>query len=421
MIAGHAPLVKRLLLLVAGVLRFRLRAGAALQRAVRGDRLQRQDRRPRTAKADRDGFGVGGLVATAAVPSAVDRSRTVTVEFTGTVMPGLPWEMRPLTVSLETHPGEMQQVRYLVRNTSNRPVTGQAVPSVTPGQAALHFDKIECFCFSQQALAPGESKEMPLTFIVKPDIDKDIRHITLSYAFFSIDGQPMPRQRADHHNGGQAMTETMAAQPHSHHYHVPQPSLYPIILSGGMFTLALGFILKMNGFAPGPWIMLGGVGIILYVLFGWFGKVIGESQAGAYREWEDKSFRYGMVWFIASEVAFFAAFFGALFYMRDDLGARTRQHGVRPRHHAVARLHRRLALGRPQGRAIHADGRLGHPGHQHRPAAVIRRDGDLGALGAAQGQAHATQSRPRRHRRSRCALPRAASLRVLPRLPPNSA
>jgi cytochrome c oxidase assembly protein subunit 11 len=97
--------------------------------------------------------------------------------------------MRPLTVSLDTHPGAMQQVRYLVRNTSSRTITGQAVPSVTPGQAAQHFDKIECFCFSQQVLAPGESVEMPLTFIVKPDIDKDIRHITLSYAFFSIDGQ----------------------------------------------------------------------------------------------------------------------------------------------------------------------------------------------------------------------------------------
>jgi cytochrome c oxidase subunit 3 len=128
------------------------------------------------------------------------------------------------------------------------------------------------------------------------------------------------------------MNETMAAQPHSHPYHVPQPSLYPFILAGGMFTLALGFILKMNNFGAGNWIMLGGAGIILYVLFGWFGKVIGESQAGAYREWEDKSFRYGMVWFIASEVAFFAAFFGALFYVRTisvpELGNMVSAHGA---------------------------------------------------------------------------------------------
>ncbi|HJV93021.1 MAG TPA: cytochrome c oxidase subunit 3 [Azonexus sp.] len=115
-------------------------------------------------------------------------------------------------------------------------------------------------------------------------------------------------------------------------YFVPQPSLYPVILSGGMFLLALGFIAMINGAAFGKWIMLGGTGVILYVLFGWFGKVIGESQRGAYREWEDRSFRYGMVWFIATEVMFFAAFFGALFYVRviavPDLGGMVGAHGT---------------------------------------------------------------------------------------------
>lgn len=132
------------------------------------------------------GFSLGGFGSRTAEPlSRIDRSRTVTVEFTGTVMPGLPWDMRPLTFNLDIHPGEMQLVKYLVRNTSDQPITGQAVPSVSPGQAAQHFDKIECFCFSQQTLAPGESREMPLTFIVKPEIGKDIRHVTLSYSFFS--------------------------------------------------------------------------------------------------------------------------------------------------------------------------------------------------------------------------------------------
>ncbi|PKO87318.1 MAG: cytochrome c oxidase assembly protein [Betaproteobacteria bacterium HGW-Betaproteobacteria-12] len=135
------------------------------------------------------GFGVGGLKTAAGPASAVDLERRIRVEFTGTVMPGLPWDMRPLTLSLEVHPGELQQVSYLVRNTSDRPITGQAVPSVSPGQAAQHFEKIECFCFSQQTLAPGESMELPLAFIVKPEVDRDISQITLSYAFFSIDGQ----------------------------------------------------------------------------------------------------------------------------------------------------------------------------------------------------------------------------------------
>jgi len=101
------------------------------------------------------------------------------------------------------------------------------------------------------------------------------------------------------------------------HYFVPQPSIYPFILSGGMFLLALGFILQMNKYGVGPWIMLGGTGVILTVVIRWFGKIIHESQTGSYQQWEDKSFRYGMIWFILSEVAFFAAFFGALFYVRN--------------------------------------------------------------------------------------------------------
>ena len=137
----------------------------------------------------RDGFGIGGLKAETAPPANVDVTRTITVEFTGTVMPGLPWDMRPLTFKLDAHPGELQQVVSLVRNTSDREITGQAVPSVTPGQAAQYFDKIECFCFSQQTLGPGESREMPLAFIVKPGVSRDITHITLSYAFFGIEGQ----------------------------------------------------------------------------------------------------------------------------------------------------------------------------------------------------------------------------------------
>jgi len=115
-------------------------------------------------------------------------------------------------------------------------------------------------------------------------------------------------------------------------YFVPQPSLYPVILSAGMFLLALGFIGMINGAVFGKWVMLAGTGVILYVLFGWFGKVIGESQSGSYRHWEDQSFRYGMIWFIATEVMFFVAFFGALFYVRTisvpDLGGMVGAHGT---------------------------------------------------------------------------------------------
>jgi cytochrome c oxidase assembly protein subunit 11 len=138
-------------------------------------------------------FTSGGLAADAQPVGRVDRTRLITVEFTGTVMPGLPWEMRPLKNSVELHPGEMQQVAFLVRNTTDHAVIGQAIPSVTPGQAAQYFHKIECFCFNQQVLGPGEAREMPLMFIVKPELDTDVRTITLSYAFFKAP-EPAPRK-----------------------------------------------------------------------------------------------------------------------------------------------------------------------------------------------------------------------------------
>lgn len=100
------------------------------------------------------------------------------------------------------------------------------------------------------------------------------------------------------------------------HYYVPNPSPYPFILSTGLLLLTSGFIFKINHYAAGLWMMLLGLLCVLYVLFGWFGRVIGESEGGQYKTWEDRSFRIGMIVFISSEVAFFAAFFGALFFMR---------------------------------------------------------------------------------------------------------
>ena len=125
---------------------------------------------------------------------------------------------------------------------------------------------------------------------------------------------------------------THPAATHDNRYFIPPPSHYPVVLAGALFLLALGFILKINQFALGGWSMLVGAGLIYYVLFGWFGKVIAESREGAHKGWEDRSFRLGMVWFIASEVAFFAAFFGALFYVRSiavpDLLNMLPNHGV---------------------------------------------------------------------------------------------
>ena len=117
----------------------------------------------------------------------VDMSRTVTVEFTGLATSGLPWEFKPLTKKMELHPGETLEVKYLVRNLAKEEITGQAIPSVTPGESAPHFKKIECFCFTRQTLKPGETREMPVRFVVDAGLDKDVHTITLSYSFFNTD------------------------------------------------------------------------------------------------------------------------------------------------------------------------------------------------------------------------------------------
>lgn len=99
-------------------------------------------------------------------------------------------------------------------------------------------------------------------------------------------------------------------------YYLPNPSPWPVITSTGLFSLALGFVLFINHVAVGPWLMVLGFMIVVYVMFRWFGQVIGESESGIYNAQVDHSFRWGMAWFIFSEVMFFGAFFGALFYVR---------------------------------------------------------------------------------------------------------
>ncbi|HVN36471.1 MAG TPA: cytochrome c oxidase subunit 3 [Casimicrobiaceae bacterium] len=120
------------------------------------------------------------------------------------------------------------------------------------------------------------------------------------------------------------MTPTTGAKPY---YFVPQPSYWPLVGSCALFLLGMGAALWMNSIAAGPWLLLAGFAVLLTMLFGWFGTVIGESQQRLYNKKVDMSFRWSMGWFIFSEVMFFAAFFGALFYVRTlsvpDLGSPT--------------------------------------------------------------------------------------------------
>ena len=126
----------------------------------------------------------GRIEQEAALSQEVDEARLVTVEFLATVNSKLPWEFKPMIRKIKVHPGEVTEVNYFARNKTDRLVAGQAIPSLAPGLAAKYFNKTECFCFTRQTLQPGESKEMPLRFVVDPQLPEEIRTVSLSYTFF---------------------------------------------------------------------------------------------------------------------------------------------------------------------------------------------------------------------------------------------
>jgi cytochrome c oxidase assembly protein subunit 11 len=118
------------------------------------------------------------------VNTQVDTSRTITVEFDANARG--PWKFKPAQNSLQVHPGEMMTVMYEFENVQDRVMSAQAIPSYAPRQAAAHFNKMECFCFNQYTLAPGEKKQWPVVFVIDPKLAKDVTTITLSYTFFEV-------------------------------------------------------------------------------------------------------------------------------------------------------------------------------------------------------------------------------------------
>ncbi|HAJ91036.1 MAG TPA: cytochrome c oxidase assembly protein [Gammaproteobacteria bacterium] len=122
-----------------------------------------------------------------ALSQQVDADRLVTVEFLATVHSDLPWEFRPMVRRIKVHPGEVTEVNYLASNKTENLVAGQAVPSLAPGLAAKYFNKTECFCFTRQTLGPGESREMPLRFVVDPELPENVRTVSLSYTFYQAE------------------------------------------------------------------------------------------------------------------------------------------------------------------------------------------------------------------------------------------
>ncbi|MEO8299680.1 MAG: cytochrome c oxidase assembly protein [Burkholderiales bacterium] len=134
----------------------------------------------------------------------VDTSRTITVEFDANARG--PWDFKPEKHSLQVHPGEVTTVMYEFRNVQNRTMSAQAIPSYAPHQAAAHFNKLECFCFNEYTLAPGEAKRWPVVFVIDPKLSKDVTTITLSYTFFEVGGKVPPAPVAQH--GGPAAPQS---------------------------------------------------------------------------------------------------------------------------------------------------------------------------------------------------------------------
>ena len=126
----------------------------------------------------------------AAANTQVDLSRTITVEFDANARG--PWHFKPEKASIQVHPGQLATVMYEFQNVQDRKMAAQAIPSYAPRQATAHFNKLECFCFNQYTLEPGEKKQWPVAFVIDPKLPKDVTTITLSYTFFEV-GAKVPQ------------------------------------------------------------------------------------------------------------------------------------------------------------------------------------------------------------------------------------
>jgi cytochrome c oxidase assembly protein subunit 11 len=145
--------------------------------------------------------GYGGTTQRAASVPAEIAEAIVTVRFDAAIAPDLAWEFRPLVSEVRLHPGEQREVFYRATNRSAEPVTGTATFNVTPAKSGIYFDKLQCFCFTEQRLMPGESRDMGVVFFVDPDLlqdpgTRDVRTITLSYTMFRAHGNDAPSASA---------------------------------------------------------------------------------------------------------------------------------------------------------------------------------------------------------------------------------
>jgi cytochrome c oxidase assembly protein subunit 11 len=135
---------------------------------------------------DVTGFGGRTAEAPEVVERAVDIDRTVRVEFVTALGQTAPWDFAPVQGSMQVHPGELYEAHFTARNLTGQHLVAQAVPSVSPGVAAEHFKKIECFCFTQQEFEANENRDLKLLFSVEPDLPEYVDTLTLSYTLFAV-------------------------------------------------------------------------------------------------------------------------------------------------------------------------------------------------------------------------------------------
>lgn len=135
--------------------------------------------------------GVNGKTGTLSPASAsagqVDTSRTITVQFDSSVNSELPWSFRAKQPSMQVHPGQVVEAMFEATNLGQQLIVGQAVPSVAPNRASIYFNKTECFCFTEQPLKAGETKDMPVRFVIDPAVPANVSVMTLSYTFYLND------------------------------------------------------------------------------------------------------------------------------------------------------------------------------------------------------------------------------------------
>lgn len=138
-------------------------------------------------------FGINGKTGGPYQSTQIsDPSRTVRVQFLSTNAVDMSWEFHSSADQLDVNPGAVNQMIFVARNPTDKPMSAQAVPSITPAEAAAYFHKTECFCFTQQVLQPGERIEMPVRFIVDRDLPATVKHLTLAYTLFDITARHPP-------------------------------------------------------------------------------------------------------------------------------------------------------------------------------------------------------------------------------------